>query len=138
MVLNNEKNYCSHCYYLIGIASQDTRAEYTILVHTLEANFNNSQLLKVGETIHDSLKVEKTRVYKFVIDELSNFQIHVNMIKGYAYSYLNFIESKNDPLDSMFGSSTLTVKTDDPKFHTGKLYYLILEANTDCEYSILV
>lgn len=60
------------------------------------------------------------------------------MMKGYAYSYLNLIDSKEDPLFSAFSSSTITVKKDDPNFHTGRLYYLILEGNSDCEYIIVI
>lgn len=50
LVLNEEKHYCSHCYYLIAVISHDIGAEYNVLVHYLDANFENSLLLKVGES----------------------------------------------------------------------------------------
>lgn len=60
------------------------------------------------------------------------------MKSGYAYTYLNFVESKDDPIESFFGTTTITIKKEDPNFHTGKMYYLILEGHTDCEFTILI
>lgn len=51
----------------------------------------------------------------------------VNMASGYAFTYINFVESKEDPIADLFGTSAFTVNTDSPYFHTGKMYYIIME-----------
>ena len=60
------------------------------------------------------------------------------MASGYTFTYINFVDSKEDPIADLFGTSTFTVKTDSPYFHTGKVYYLIMEGQTDCEFYVLI
>jgi len=49
VILNDEKGYCSNCYYLIAVVSHDKKAEYNILAHYFEATYENVLLLKLGE-----------------------------------------------------------------------------------------
>jgi hypothetical protein len=49
IVLNNEKNYCAQCFYLIGIVTHDLKTDYSIQLDLLDANYKNSQILKLGE-----------------------------------------------------------------------------------------
>lgn len=49
LILNQETNYCSKCYFLIGIVTHEKKTDYTLLLHSLDANYENSMLLKLGE-----------------------------------------------------------------------------------------
>jgi len=50
IVLNNEKNYCPQCFYLIGIVTHDQKTDYSIQLDLLDADYKNAQILKLGET----------------------------------------------------------------------------------------
>ena len=78
IVLNNEKNYCTQCFYLIGIVTHDLKTDYSIQLDLLDANYKNAQILKLGELYTASFtpgQTERTRVYRFILDEVSPVQI---------------------------------------------------------------
>lgn len=45
------------------------------MVHALDANFQNSQLLKLGDVQMFNLEVDQVKYFKFIIDNKANIQI---------------------------------------------------------------
>lgn len=72
MVLNNERAYCTQCFYLIGVVTHELKTDYSLQVDLLDADFKNAQILRLGEPYETLFKTEigdRRRVYRFVIDE---------------------------------------------------------------------
>jgi hypothetical protein len=72
LVLNNERSYCTQCFYLIGVVTHDLKTDYSLQVDLLDADFKNAQILRLGEPYETLFKTEigdRRRVYRFVIDE---------------------------------------------------------------------
>lgn len=42
IVLNQERNYCTQCFYLIGVVTHDLKTDYSIQLDLLDANFKNA------------------------------------------------------------------------------------------------
>jgi hypothetical protein len=50
LIKREERNYCKECVYLVGVHTRDIGADYSIMVQSLQADYQNSQFLKLGET----------------------------------------------------------------------------------------
>lgn len=75
LVLNNERGYCDDCFYIIGVVTHDKKTEYSIDIEVLDANFNNTKLMKIGETYTGAIKADEFRVFRFIVDDLSTITI---------------------------------------------------------------
>ena len=75
LVLNNERGYCEECFYIIGVVTHDKKTEYSIELEVLDANFNNTKLMKLGETYTGSIKADEFKIFRFIVDDLSTITI---------------------------------------------------------------
>ena len=90
LVANNERGYCYNCFYIIGIMTHEAKTDYTIAVESLDANFTNSQLMKLGESYDTTMLKNQTKVYRFIVDDVSPFQIVTTVNKGTVNTTLSF------------------------------------------------
>jgi hypothetical protein len=69
LVLNQERNYCSNCYYIIGVVTHEQKTEYSLLIEVFDANYENSQLMKIGEVYESTIKNKEQKLYRFIVDD---------------------------------------------------------------------
>ncbi len=53
--------------------THEQKTDYTLMIHSLDANYENSMLVKLGETYRLRLPTEGRMMLKFIIDEKANF-----------------------------------------------------------------
>lgn len=49
IILTHDRSYCVDCQYLIGIVTHEQKAKFSLLVNSIDAEKNNTHLLKLGE-----------------------------------------------------------------------------------------
>lgn len=84
VIVNQERNYCTQCYYLIAVITHEKKTDYTLSLDVLDqADFKNSKILKLGETYHDRVDdkadSDKKRVFRFILDDASPLTIVMNI-----------------------------------------------------------
>ncbi|CDW74582.1 UNKNOWN [Stylonychia lemnae] len=139
LIVNQDRNYCTKCYLLIGIVTHDEKSEYNILVHPLIASFENSMLMKLGEVVQFNIETDEVKYFRFIIDDRQNFQIIQKLNSGTVETTLSFSESTESPLAVIASTNILTIKTDEvDKFETEKMYYLIVKGLSYSECSLMI
>lgn len=49
LILQEDRNFCIDCYYLIGVVTGGSKASYSVLVRNIEAQKTYTNLLRIGE-----------------------------------------------------------------------------------------
>jgi hypothetical protein len=71
LILQNDRNYCFDCYYLIGVVTHEGPAAYQLSLLASEVERNeSSRLLRLGmqKTVKLSLLDSKSIRYQFMLD----------------------------------------------------------------------
>ncbi|CDW91451.1 UNKNOWN [Stylonychia lemnae] len=139
IILNDEKDYCSNCYYLIAVVSHDVRSEYTILAHYFEATFENVLLLKLGETQHYSIKANEKVYFRFIIEERESFQVQLTQLSGMVYTKIYDARLIQTPIE-FSQSKSITIDKSDQFIKAGEMYYILVQETqgNDARISILL
>ena len=111
---------------------------YNILLHPLDANFENSLLLKIGHQQSYSIKDKQSAYFKFIIDEAQNFQVSIDTTAGSVRGYLNTKETTQNAFAKLDGTNTLKIETNNPNFQTGIVYYLIVESVGESKFTVVI
>lgn len=75
LVLNNEQNYCSDCFFLIALMTEELQTDYLLQLDVLDADFKNTQLIKVGEIYQSVLSAGEKKYYRFILDDFQDFTV---------------------------------------------------------------
>lgn len=74
------------------------------MVHPLDATFENSLLLKIGESQSYSMKKGELAVFKFLTDEKQDLEVALNVRSGSVKASLSYSEDSKNSFDSLSGS----------------------------------
>jgi hypothetical protein len=144
LVLNNERSYCTHCFYLIGVVTHDLKTDYSLQVDLLDADFKNAQILRLGEPYETLFKTEigdRRRVYRFVIDEDAPLQFVQSVKNTKVATTVSFSESGENPIMTIHDNYAEELKPEDKNFVIGKMYYIIvneLQASPNATHTIML
>jgi hypothetical protein len=143
LVLNNEKNYCSECFYLIALITEELQTDYLLQLDVIDADFKNTQLMKIGEIYQSVLSAGERKYYRFILDDFQDFTVIQSASKDSEVKTLISFGEFGDPVQTvmeMSGSESLIIRKDDAeKFKLENIYYVeVLNGQVPCELSIEV
>jgi hypothetical protein len=81
--------------------THDLKTDYSLQIDLFDANFKNAQILKLGETYETIFKTEigdRTRVYRFMIDEDAPLQFIQTVKNTKVMTLISFTESEENPI----------------------------------------
>jgi hypothetical protein len=116
LVLNNEKNYCSECFYLIALITEELQTDFLLQLDVLDADFKNTQLMKIGEIYQSVLSAGERKYYRFILDDFQDFTVIQSASKdSEVKSRISFGEFGNpvQTVMEMGGSESRIVREDD-------------------------
>jgi hypothetical protein len=143
VVLNNEQNYCSECFYLIGLITEELQTDYLLQLDVLDANFKSTQLMKIGEIYQSVLSAGERKFYRFILDDFQDFTIIQSASKDSEVKTRITFGEFGDPVQTVMeisGSESRIFRKDDTeKFKLEKIYYVeVQNGQVPCELSIEV
>lgn len=139
LILNNERNYCNNCLYLIAVVTHDKETDYTISIDVLNADFANSKLMKLGESYSGKVKANQYQVLKFVVDDFSPITIIQQNPTGHIESYVSTSDNLANTFKTIKWSDDATIYETDQYFKTDHVFYIMVHAvEVDSEYTISV
>lgn len=143
LVLNNEENYCSECFYLIGLMTEELQTDYLLQLDTLDADYKNTQLIKVGEIYQSVLSAGEKKYYRFILDDFQDFTVIQSASKDSEVKTRITFGEFGDPVQTLMdlrGSQSCIIRKDDTeRFKLEKIYYVeVQNGQVPCEFSIEV
>lgn len=143
VVLNNEQNYCSECFYLIGLITEELQTDYLLQLDVLDANFKSTQLMKIGEIYQSVLSAGERKFYRFILDDFQDFTVIQSASKDSEVKTRITFGEFGDPVQTVMeisGSESRIFRKDDTeKFKLEKIYYVeVQNGQVPCELSIEV
>eukprot|EP00347_Sterkiella_histriomuscorum_P008919 403343241 len=135
-ILNEEKEFCDKCYYLVGVSSQDKRSDYSIMIHPLDATFANSLLLKIGEIQSYAMKKGEKATFKFITDESEDISVEFNLKQGHFRADASYSEDTSKSFAVQNGGGIL--KIEKTKVNPGQIIYLLVDCDLDATFTIQV
>lgn len=127
-MVNQERNYCVRCFYLIGVVTHEFKTDYSIQLDALDqADYSNSHIMKIGENYQTTLNAEKGdsfRLYRFILDDISPLQIVQSSEGGHIETVLSFHEDGSYPIATITNSQVWSLGVKDSNFQVDRMYYL--------------
>eukprot|EP00347_Sterkiella_histriomuscorum_P020253 403338511 len=140
VVLQNDRDFCVDCYYLIGVKTDDeSNAMYSLEIKSINARVSYQNLLRVGDNKMIKLAAKEQKIYQFMLESDDHASIVPTVINGEVRYYLGFSEEYTKAFHTQ--SNNLPIKIEevspDQVIHPDKNYYLIIEAQeTAAELSL--
>ncbi len=94
--------------------------------------------MKIGEVYESTIKNKEQKLYRFIVDDSTQIQIIQTVSKGHVSTVFGFNENGDNPISTIKDQQSVTLKRDDKNFQVEKIYYLIVTASEDSEFSLLV
>lgn len=111
LILNQERNFCESCYYVIGVLTKELRTEYTLSALILDADCENSMLLRIGDAFQHSIKAGDRATFRFMIDEREDITISQTMNSGYVDTYIQLDPNTDDYVEELHGTMIININT---------------------------
>jgi hypothetical protein len=140
IVMQNDRNYCTDCYYVIGVVTHEAQASYQLQVRTLlaEKSGDSTHLLRLGQVKIVKLNALKNMTrFQFMLDSKEPAVIVPTLITGRVKLFVSFSDQANAFAAEEGGSNAIRIIGE--RIQTERNYYVFVEALTaSAELSLTV
>ncbi|CDW78315.1 UNKNOWN [Stylonychia lemnae] len=134
VILKQDRNYCINCIIFLLVCTYEQKTQFQIKISNLENAQKQLYFLSIGEIRRIELQGKETKkINVFIIENIDPISITTTILSGSINLYISLTPDINNA--NYVYSNPNIVKFNQSQFITGKLYYLIVQSNS--EYSQL-